>query len=131
MGTIRRYRGFAAWLAVFALLANVVAAAICHPPSSGLKPPADYPVELLGAFVICSGAHDASADDNGKAPDSPTKPCQICITVAALGFAIALAVIALLFPPVPQPRRAFSFAATFAELFRRGSLGSRAPPLHA
>ena len=66
----------------------------------------------------------------GKAPDAPTKPCQICITVAALGLVIALAVVALLFPAAGRRWSAVSFAVTFASRLRRAGL-SRAPPLPA
>ncbi len=117
---------FAAWLALVALVGNVLAAAFCHPPAK--QAPLDYPADLLGAFMICSGAHEAAGD--GKPPDEPTKPCQICITVAALGLVIALAIVALRFPAARARWIAISFAATFSNSFRRAGL-SRAPPLAA
>ena len=116
----------AAWLALVALVGNVLAAAFCHPPAK--QAPLDYPADLLGAFVICSGAHEGA--DTGKPPDTPTKPCQICITVAALGLVIALAIVALLFPATRARWIAISFAATFSNCFKRAGL-SRAPPLPA
>lgn len=125
MGAIRRYRGVAAWLAIVALVGNVLAAAFCHPPAK--QAPLDYPADLLGAFVICSGAHEA-ADD--KAPHAPPKPCQICITVAALNLVIALAVIAFMFPAAAARWSAVACTAIVADLLRRAGL-SRAPPLPA
>jgi hypothetical protein len=116
----------AAWLAIVALVGNVLAAAFCHP--SVKQAPLDYPADLLGAFVICSGAHEGA--DTGKAPDEPAKPCQICITVAALNLVVALAVIALLFPAATARWSAVSCTAVVADLLRRAGL-SRAPPLPA
>jgi hypothetical protein len=126
MGAVRRHSRLAAWLAIVALVGNVLAAAFCHPPAK--QAPLDYPADLLGTFVVCSGAHEAA--DDGKTPDPPTKPCQICIVVAALNLVIALAIVALLFPATTGRWSAVSCTATFADLLRRAGL-SRAPPLPA
>jgi hypothetical protein len=125
MGAVRRHSRLVAWFAIVALLGNVLAAAFCHP--SAKEAPLNYPADLLGAFVICSGTHGSSDD---KTPDSP-QPCQICITVAALNFVIAFAVLAILFPAASARWSAASYTATFADLLRRSGLHSRAPPLPA
>jgi hypothetical protein len=126
MGALRRYSGLAACVLIAALLGNVLAAAFCHPPAK--QAPSDYPVELLGAFVICSGEHDTQGD---KRSDLPNPPCQICAAVSAVNLIVAFIVLALLFPAaagrLPAPR----YAATFADRLRRSGLHSRAPPLPA
>jgi Protein of unknown function (DUF2946) len=127
MGSVRRQRARIAWLALVALLGNLVLGMACSAPA---KQASDYPAELLGALVICSEHGEKSLSDDGSVP-TPTRPCPICS--AALSFTLA-SVAAALIGVLPPPRGrhiAPVFTATFADRLFRGGLGSRAPPLPA
>ena len=119
MGGIRRHRTLIAWLALAGMIVNLAVAFACCIPT---KPIGDYPVELLGALVICS--------DDGGAPALP-KPCPMCSV--ALSFtlaAVAAILLGLLTPPRSEPMPV-AFVGTCADRLLRAGLGSRAPPLPA
>ena len=128
MRSIRQHRALIAWIALVALIGNLAVAMACSVPVK--KQTSDYPVELLGALVICSEHGETTLPDDGGAPP-PSKPCQLCS--AALSFTLVLAV-AVLFGLMPLPRSEpmrLGFVATFADRLFRAGLGSRAPPLPA
>src|SRR5262245_65832217 len=85
MGAIRQRRILIGWIAMFALLGNMLAGMFCAPPlkRDGTGTPAD----LLGAMVICTEHGEQALPDDGSAPTAPaepSKPCQICTAVASL-----------------------------------------------
>jgi hypothetical protein len=128
MATIRRHRALIAWLGLFALIGNLAAAMFCPVPAKRIA--ADFPVELLGAMVICSEHGEQALPDDGSPP--PQKPCQICIAAARLiiTLVVAAALLALM-PLAPGERIAFAFLPTIATRYCRAGFGSRAPPLPA
>src|SRR5262245_38817867 len=124
MGLIRRYRIPAAWIAMFALLGNVVAGMFCVPP---VKRDLGFPTELLRAMVICSEHGEQTLPDDGSAPAAPTKPCQICTAVASLLVTLIVGVLLALLPLAPRLRLTPSFLLTVAPRWCRAGFGSRAP----
>src|SRR4030095_7167826 len=66
MGAIRQQRTLIAWIAMLALLGNVVAGMFCSPPLKRAGA-AGYPTELLGALVICSEHGEQTLPDDGGA----------------------------------------------------------------
>jgi hypothetical protein len=90
---------------------------------------ADFPVELVGAMVICSAHGEQTLPDDGAPP--PQKPCQMCITAAGLLLTLVVAALFALMPLAPRERIAFAFFPTVAHRYCRAGLGSRAPPLPA
>jgi hypothetical protein len=130
MGEFRRHRAWIAWVAIIAVLSNVVGAfAFSNFAQPGAS---DYPVDLLGPLVICTGhGLQAAPSDDGKAPEAPGKHCPMCLTPSVFALIIALVAAALLAPLSVERRFAPHLCATFADGLRRSGLGSRAPPLPA
>jgi hypothetical protein len=130
MAAIRHRKALFVWLAIAALLGNVVTGIICSGPTK--RQSIDYPSDLLGALIICSehGAQVLPSDD-GDNPELPTKPCQICMTAVGFAFILVLAAMSVLVLVARDRRIIFDFIATFADAIRRAGLGSRAPPLPA
>ena len=126
MATIRHYRALIAWLGLFALIGNLAAGMFCSVPHNRM--PADFPVELVGAMVICSEHGEQTLPDDGAPPQ---KPCQICTAAAGFVLTLVVAVLLALMPLAPSERIAFSFFPTLAHRHCRAGLGSRAPPLPA
>jgi hypothetical protein len=128
MATIRRHRALIAWLGLFALIGNLATAMFCPVPVKRIA--ADFPVELLGAMVICSEHGEQTLPDDGNPP--PQKPCQICIAAAGLIITLVVAAALLALMPLAPPERiAFAFLPTIASRYCRAGFGSRAPPLPA
>jgi hypothetical protein len=126
MATIRRHRTLIAWLGLFALIGNLASAMFCPVPVKRIA--ADFPVELVGAMVICSEHGEQTLPDDGAPPQ---KPCQICIAVASLIITLVVAALLALMPLAPPERIAFAFLPTIATRYCRAGFGSRAPPLPA
>lgn len=129
MGELRHRRGLIAWIAVIALLGNVVAGFFS--PTLALRSASDYPVDLLGPLVICTDHGTQIAPDDGKPPEAPGKHCPMCLAAAVVAFLVALATAVLLAPLTAGRRVSFHYCATLMERLRPGGLGSRAPPLPA
>ncbi|MFL4981711.1 MAG: DUF2946 family protein [Xanthobacteraceae bacterium] len=127
MATIRQYRALIAWLGLVALIGNLVTGMFCSAPAKRIA--ADFPVELVGAMVICSEHGAQTVPDDGTAP--PQKPCQICIAAAGLLLTLVLAALFALLPLAPTERIAFAIFPFIAHRYCRAGLGSRAPPLPA
>jgi hypothetical protein len=124
MGAIRQQRTLIAWIAIVALLGNVVAGLFCA--STG-PVAVDDPSSLLG--VLCTSHGEDTAPNDGGMQPPPTKPCQICITVASFVLVYALVALALLMPLPVSLRNAFPSLPPLLSAIRSGALGSRAPPL--
>jgi hypothetical protein len=130
MGGLRRHRTLIGWVAVLALLGNVVGGLFCS--ASAKAGPFDYPADLAGAFVICSehGAQLPAPAGNDE-PKAPNKPCPLCLAAAAAALVLAFAAAWSLVPlPTSRPL-AFDFTPALRDALRRAGLGSRAPPLSA
>jgi hypothetical protein len=130
---LRRFKFAVASIAVVGLLANLIVAGLCCVPARTNSDFSDYPADLLGPLVLCSGhSADTASPDGAPNPNPPTKPCPICMTSVA----IALLVVALTFVLALVPARngrfvTYGFIETLADQLRRSGLGSRAPPLPA
>jgi hypothetical protein len=124
MGIIRHHRALIAWVALVALIGNLVAGMFCAVPP---KPPALDP--FFGAVICTSHGEQVPADENGSPP--PSKPCQICIAAIALSLILLVSALLGLIPAALPRWFAFRFVAAPADGLRRDGLGSRAPPLPA
>jgi Protein of unknown function (DUF2946) len=128
MGAIRSQRILLAWIAMFALLGNVMAGMFCVAP---VKRDVNFPSDLLGAMVICSEHGEQTVPDDGSAPPAPTKPCQICTAVASLLVTLIVGVLLALLPLAPSLRLTPPFLLAVPPRWCRAGFGSRAPPLPA
>src|SRR5262245_54268707 len=127
MATIRQHRALIAWIGLIALIGNLMTGMFCRAPAKNM--PADFPVEFIGAMVICSEHGEQTPPDDGTPP--PQKPCQICTAAISLVVTLVIAALLALLPLAPSERIAFAFFPTLAYRFCRAGLGSRAPPLPA
>lgn len=128
MGAFRRYRKRMAWLALVALLGNVLAALVCPLPFKAQA--SDYPADLLGPLIICSQT-GADRVEHDKAPDHPNKPCQLCIVAAGVHHALAPTAPSLDLPATLGRGIASIEPDSFVAPLHRAGLGSRGPPLQA
>jgi hypothetical protein len=130
---LRRFKFPVASIAIVGLLANLVVAALCCVPAKTNSGFSDYPVDLLGPLVLCSGhSADAASSDDAPNPNPPAKPCPICMTSVAVALLVVALTFALLLAPARNSRFAtYGFIETLADQLRRSGLGSRAPPLSA
>jgi hypothetical protein len=129
MGVVRGHRSLIAWVALVALFGNVIAALFC--PLPGKAHATDWPADLLGPLVICSQAHAGAADD-GANPETPAKPCPICLTIGSLSHVIAPAPMATIEAPLAVGERVDVVpASAISASPHRAGLGSRGPPLSA
>jgi hypothetical protein len=130
MGGLRRHRTLIGWIAVVALLGNVVAGAFCSMPAKA--GPLDYPPDLAGAFVICSEhGSQMPAPAGDDEPTAPGKLCPLCLAAAAAALVLAFAFLSSLLPLPTNGVIAFDFTPALRDALRRAGLGSRAPPLFA
>ena len=130
MGVVRLYRRAFALLAMLALVANVVATAICHVPAASAGGLVD---DILGPLTICTtdgtgNIVHGGPEPGGKKADSG---CTFCTLWKTFALTIALAFAAIVFPVTIVPAPLGHRVATLAEHLSRGSVRSRAPPLPA
>ncbi len=130
MGVVRRHRRLFGVLAILALVANVVAGAICHMPARASAIVDD----ILGPMSLCTSDGSGTVQHGGVAPDPDRKAegsCTICTLLKAFAVAVALAFAAVVFPVflAAAPRR--SGVRTLAQHLSLGAIRSRAPPLPA
>src|SRR5262245_8318129 len=86
MGAVVWHRRGFAWLALIALLSNVIAASYCHPRNA---PKAQVVDEVLGVLVICAAhAGDVSSSDgDGTDKDPQPNHCTMCTVLVSLSLA--------------------------------------------
>ncbi len=129
MGVVRRHRRLFGVLAILALVANVVAGALCHMPART----ATIVDDILGPLSIC--ASDGSGTlQHGSAPDQDRKTdgsCTICTLLKAFAVAVALAFGTIVFPIFGAPTPQSAGVRTLAQHLSLGAIRSRAPPLPA
>ena len=130
MRVVRLYQRAFAVLAMLALVANVVATAICHVPAASAGGLVD---DILGPLTICTtdgtgNIVHGGPEPGGKKADSG---CTFCTLWKTFALTIALAFAAIVFPVTIVPAPLGQRVATLAEHLSRGSVRSRAPPLPA
>ena len=130
MRRLRNKRRWASWMAVIALLGNVLAGALGH---GAARAAADLD-DMFGAHLMCTGGADATqpqAPSGGQDSDGKPSHCVICTLLVGFGLAVALVFAAIAFPAtyIFHPLR-FDLA-TIAEHLNLGGIRSRAPPLSA
>jgi hypothetical protein len=117
------------WLAVIAVLGNVLAGALGHAPAWG-GAGVDDPV---AAHLLCTGGAPAQpgAPGGGEDSEGKTAHCALCTLLAGFALAVALAFAAIAFPS-GGPFHPLRFdLTTLAHQLSRGGIRSRAPPLPA
>lgn len=131
MGILRRHRRVPGWLAVLALLSNLLTMALLAPAAAaGARAHVD---EILGPLVLCTadGAKTAVPDGGGSGGRTPSDHCRACLTVAPYALAVAIVLTAIDFPKPPAARPAVLQSRSPAAHLARGGIRSRAPPLPA
>jgi hypothetical protein len=123
MQRIRNKKRWLSWIAVIAVLGNVLAGALGHVPAQAVG----AIDEIVPAHLICTA--DGATD---QAPDGSSTHCAICALLSTgFGLIVALAFAAIAFPStvVFHPPR-FGLR-TLADHLRLGGIRSRAPPVCA
>jgi hypothetical protein len=129
MTALRAYRALIACLAILGLTVNLAAGVLCFVPGNAVSTDS---LAFAESWTICS--HDGSGvapPNDGSAPQSPAKPCPLCLTAAKL---VLIAAVAATFAVVEvRSRQSFAFVwvADPRDELRRSGLHSRAPPLPA
>ena len=127
MAGVRRHKRVLGWIAIIALLTNVLAAGSLLP--SMAASPVD---DVLGPLVICTadGAKVAPGS-GGSGRHAPSDHCPACVTVKPFVLAVALVLTAIAFPLSPAARPARLQSRSPAVHVSLGGVRSRAPPLFA
>jgi len=127
MFAVRRHKRILGWIAIVALLSNVLAS-----PSLAPATTASLVDDVLGPLVICTAdGAQAAPGHGGSGGHAPANHCPACVTVAqfVLAVAIILTAIAFSLPPAARPTRLqLRSPAVHVSL---GGVRSRAPPLFA
>ncbi len=128
MGSVRRHRRLFGVLAILALVANVVAGALCHMPART----ATIVDDILGPLSICTSHGDGTLQHDGSTPDRKSEgSCTICTLLKAFAVAVALAFGTIVFPIFGAPAPQSPGVRTLAQHLSLGAIRSRAPPLPA
>jgi hypothetical protein len=126
MGRIRNNRGWLAWMAIVAVLGNVVAFASHHAPV--VAPMED----MFGAHLNCTAdGGGPKAPGDGRDRDDKSAHCAACTLLAGFALVVALAFAAVTFASVSLFRPLGFGLGTLAEHLSLGCVRSRAPPLPA
>lgn len=125
MGLLRRHRRVPGWLAIFALLSNVLAMALLAPAAAA--PLVD---DILGPLVICTadGAKTSLPHDGGSGGQTPSNHCPACLTVAPYALAVAIVLTAIVFPQPHAAKPTRLQSRSPAVQLALGGVRSRAPP---
>lgn len=126
MRRIRNNRRWLGWIAIVAVLGNVLAFASRHTPSQAAID------DMFGAHLNCT-VDGARAQAPGGDWDRNDKPahCSACTLLAGFALILALAFAAIAFLS-PLPFRPLGFdLGTLAAHLSLGGIRSRAPPLPA
>jgi hypothetical protein len=129
MTVLRKYRALTACLAILGLTVNLVVGVLCCVPGNVVS---KDNLAFAESWTICS--HDGSSvtrPDDGSAPQSPVKPCPLCLTAAKLVLIAAAAATSAVVEVQSSQAFAFDRIADPRDELRRSGLGSRAPPLPA
>ncbi len=117
------------WLAVIAVLGNVLAGALGHAPAWGRANLDD----TVGAHLMCIGGAPAQSETpaGGEDSEGKTPHCALCTLLAGFALAVALAFAAIAFPSTCLFNALRFDLTTLAHQLSRGGIRSRAPPLSA
>jgi hypothetical protein len=127
MAPVRHIKSFVAVLSVLALGVKVLAGPFCHVPAAARA----IVDPVLGVLSICEpGAHETPAP-RGPDPAGDTDHCKACTLLSGLALAMALAVLAIVFPPARVQALLPVGGRTIADHLSLGGIRSRAPPLPA
>jgi hypothetical protein len=122
---VRRHKRVLGWVAIIALVSNVLTAGLLTPSKA-----ASSVDDLLGPLVICTADGAKVAPGNGgSGGHAPSDHCPDCVTVKPFAFAVALADTAIAFPLQPAARPARVPSRSPAVHVSVGGIRSRAPPL--
>jgi hypothetical protein len=124
MGRIRYNRRWLAWVAIVAVLGNVLAVAARHAPVQAAID------DMFGAHLNCTG-DGAGVSTPGDGRDRNDKPghCAACTLLAGFAFFVALAFTAVAFASASLFRPIGFDLGTLAAHLSLGGIRSRAPPL--
>jgi hypothetical protein len=119
------------WLAVVAVLVNVLAGVPVHAPAQGASSLVDTFAAHLMCTVDASGTQ-RQAPGGGQEPDGKSPHCSLCTLLAGFALPVGLSVAAIAFPRffVFHPPLRFDLG-TLARHLSLGGIRSRAPPLPA
>lgn len=125
MRGVRRHKRAWAWLAIIALLSNMLVALA---PSKA----ASLVDEILGPLVICTadGAKTAQGD-GGSGRHAPPDHCPTCTLLAQFVLAVAVILTAVAFPVLAAAIPTPTGSGPLALHLSLGGIRSRAPPLSA
>jgi amino acid transporter len=127
MGGVRRHKRVLGWIAIIALLSNVLAAGSLVPSMA-----ASLVDDVLGPFVICTADGAKAAPGNGgSGRHAPSDHCPACVTVKQSVLAVAFVFTAIAFSLAPASRPARLQSRSPAVHVSLGGIRSRAPPLFA
>jgi Protein of unknown function (DUF2946) len=122
---VRRHKRVLGWLAIIALLSNVLTAGLLAPSMAAA--PVD---DVLGPLVICTADGAKMVPGNGgSGRHAPSDHCPDCVTVKPFAFAVAVVETAIAFPPQSVARPARVESRSPAVHVSLGGIRSRAPPL--
>jgi hypothetical protein len=122
---VRRHKRVLGWIAIVALVSNVLTAGLLAPSMA-----ASAIDDVLGPLVICTADGAKMMPGNGgSGRHNPSDHCPDCVTVKPFAFAVVLADMAIAFPPQPAARPARLSSRSPAVHVSLGGIRSRAPPL--
>jgi hypothetical protein len=126
MRRIRNNRRWFAWMAVVAILGNLLAFASHHAPTAAAI------ADMFGAHLNCTvdGA-GAPAPGDGRHRDDRPQHCAACTLLAGFALVVALGCEPVAFPSASIFRPLGFDLGTLAEHLSLGGIRSRAPPLPA
>jgi len=126
MRDLRNKRYWLCWIAVIAVLGNVIAGAVGHAPARGAAALDD----MFGAHLMCAGdATQTQVPGGGHDPDGKVAHCALCTLLTGFALAVAAAFAAIAFPPNRVSVAIRFDLTTLAEHLSLGGVRSRAPPL--
>jgi amino acid transporter len=127
MAGARRHKRILGWLAIIALLSNVLAS-----PSLVPSMAASFVDDVLGQLVICTAdGAKTTPGHGGSGGHAPANHCPACVTVAQFVLAVAIILTAIAFALSPAARPTRLQLPSPAVHVSLGGVRSRAPPLFA
>jgi len=127
MLAVRRHKRIPGWIAILALLSNVLAA-----PSLVPSMAASLVDDVLGPLVICTAdGAQATPGHGGSGGHTPANHCPACVTVAQFVLAVTIILTAIAFSLLPAARPTRLQLRSPAVHVSLGGVRSRAPPLFA
>jgi Protein of unknown function (DUF2946) len=127
MAGARRHKRILGWLAIIALLSNVLASSSLVPSMA-----ASLVDDVLGQLVICTAdGAKTTPGHGGSGQHAPADHCPACVAVKQFVLAVALVLTAVAFSLSPAARPTRLLRHSPAVHLSLGGVGSRAPPLFA